>query len=67
VCLAGEVRVGEGALVGIGANVTPRRVLGPWSVIGAGAAVIADVPAAATAVGVPACVNGGKRSAEQRS
>lgn len=67
VCLAGEVRVGEGALVGIGANVIPRLVLGRWSVVGAGAAVITDVPPSATAVGVPACVNGGARSVERRS
>jgi len=50
----GEVTVEEGALVGIGATVLPRRRLGAWSVVGAGAVVLHDIPARATAVGVPA-------------
>jgi sugar O-acyltransferase (sialic acid O-acetyltransferase NeuD family) len=54
--LAGEVRVGEGALVGIGASVLPGRVIGAWARVGAGAVVVEDVPAGATVVGVPARV-----------
>ena len=50
------VVVGEGALVGIGANVIPERTIGAWSVVGAGATVIEDVPERATVVGVPARV-----------
>jgi len=54
--LGGGVVVGEGALVGIGANVIPERTIGAWSVVGAGATVIDDVPGRATVVGVPARV-----------
>lgn len=52
--LAGEVTVGDGAFVGIGAVAVPGAEIGEWSVIGAGAAVVRDIPAGATAVGVPA-------------
>ena len=56
VCLAGRVRVGSGAFFGLGANVIQCLSIGDHAVIGAGAAVIADVPDYATAVGVPAKV-----------
>jgi sugar O-acyltransferase (sialic acid O-acetyltransferase NeuD family) len=52
--IAGNVTVGEGCYVGMGANVIQGRVIGPWSVIGAGAVVIRDLPANVTAAGVPA-------------
>ncbi len=52
--LAGHVRIGEGSLLGIGCCVIPGRVIGPWSTIGAGSAVVSDVPAGATVKGVPA-------------
>jgi sugar O-acyltransferase (sialic acid O-acetyltransferase NeuD family) len=52
--LGGDVLVEEGAFVGIGACVNPRRRIGKWAVVGGGAAVIRDVPAGATVVGVPA-------------
>lgn len=52
--LGGEVWVGEGALVGIGATVSPRCRVGAWAVVGAGAAVIREVQADTTVVGVPA-------------
>lgn len=54
--LGGNVCVGEGALVGIGAVITPCRKIGPWSVVGAGAVVIDDIPAGVVAVGCPARV-----------
>ncbi|HEY9233343.1 MAG TPA: acetyltransferase [Blastocatellia bacterium] len=54
--LAGEVRVGRGAFLGIGAAVIPGRMVGEWSRVGAGAVVVGDIPAHATAVGVPARV-----------
>lgn len=54
--LGGEVRVGEGCLVGIGAVVMPRRSVGSWSVVGAGALVHRDLPADVTAIGSPARV-----------
>lgn len=54
--LAGVVVVEEGAFVGIGACAIPGTRIGAWSVVGAGAVVIDDVPPRATAVGVPARV-----------
>jgi len=52
--LAGAVTVGEGAFLGIGACAIPGRAIGDWAVVGAGAAVVCDVPPGATVVGVPA-------------
>lgn len=52
--LGGAVRVGAQVLVGAGANVLPQRKLGDNAVVGAGAVVINNVPAAQTHVGVPA-------------
>jgi serine acetyltransferase len=51
--LAGRVRIGACAFVGIGANVIQCLSVGDHAIIGAGAAVIFDVPAEATVVGVP--------------
>jgi UDP-perosamine 4-acetyltransferase len=56
VALAGRVRVGEGAFVGLGAKVIPCISIGEHAIVGAGAVVIRDIPAHATAVGVPAKV-----------
>jgi len=52
--LAGEVTVGEGALIGIGASVLPGVCIGAWDVVGAGAVVTEDVAPGVTVVGVPA-------------
>ncbi len=52
--LGGDVRIGEGAFVGIGATVMPQRSIGAWSIVGAGALVHRDIPDRATAIGVPA-------------
>jgi UDP-perosamine 4-acetyltransferase len=52
--LAGGVRVGAGALLGIGCVVLPGRAVGAGATIGGGAVVVADIPAGATARGVPA-------------
>ena len=52
--LAGEVQVGEGCLLGMGTSVIPGRSIGSQTVVGAGAAVVTDLPEAVTAVGVPA-------------
>lgn len=52
--LAGGVTVGTGAHVGVGACARQGARIGAGAVIGAGAAVVADIPARATAVGVPA-------------
>lgn len=52
--LCGGVSVGTGALVGAGSATTPLRVIGEWATVGAGAAVISDVPAGEVHAGVPA-------------
>lgn len=52
--LAGNVSVGRGAWVGIGATVINRIRIGAGSVIGAGAVVVRNIPDNVTAYGVPA-------------
>lgn len=52
--LAGGVRVAEGVHIGLGARVIQGVTVGSGSVVGAGAVVIADVPAHSVVVGVPA-------------
>ena len=54
--LAGTVLVGEGAFLGIGCRVLPDISIGEWSVVGAGAVVIKNIPNNVTAVGIPAKV-----------
>ena len=54
VALAGNVRVGARALIGVGSAVRPGVAVGEDAVVGAGSAVVADVPAGATVGGVPA-------------
>jgi len=52
----GNVIVKEGAFVGLGCSVLPDKEIGKWAVIGAGAAVISNVPDYSVSVGVPAKV-----------
>lgn len=52
--LAGQVRVGPFALVGVGSAVRPGITIGADAVIGAGSAVVADVPERARVGGTPA-------------
>jgi acetyltransferase-like isoleucine patch superfamily enzyme len=52
--LGGNVSVGLGALVGIGAAVLPGISIGCRAIVGAGAVVTRNVPDDATVVGVPA-------------
>jgi sugar O-acyltransferase (sialic acid O-acetyltransferase NeuD family) len=54
--LAGVVRVGRGAELGVGCTVSDRQCVGEWSIVGAGAVVVSDVPSDSTVVGVPARV-----------
>jgi len=59
--LCGGVAVGEGTLLGVGAKVAPGVSIGAWATVGAGGVCVADVPDAATVVGVPARSNEGRR------
>jgi acetyltransferase EpsM len=46
--------MGEGSMMGVGSSVIPCVKIGSWATIGAGAAVVRDIPDGVTAVGVPA-------------
>ena len=50
----GNVVIHIGAFVGVGASIIHGKTIGSWSIVGAGAAVIRDVPAETMVVGVPA-------------
>ncbi len=52
--LAGNVEIGEGTLIGMGASILPHVKIGKWCKIGAGAVVVKDVPDGRTVIGVPA-------------
>lgn len=52
--IAGEVIIGEGCYFGLNAAVINRVSVGAWTTVGAGATVVADLPAKCVAVGVPA-------------
>lgn len=52
--LSGNVKIGTGCEIGTKAVVIQGREIGEWSIIGAGAVVIRDIPPYCTAVGVPA-------------
>lgn len=54
--VAGEVAIEEGVFIGLGAGVINRKKVGKWSMIGAGATVVSDIPPYSLAVGVPARV-----------
>lgn len=52
--LGGNVAIGDGSLIGIGASLLPRIEVGCWCVVGAGSVVTSNVPDAATVIGCPA-------------
>lgn len=52
--MAGHCSVESRAFLGIGSPLSPAVTIGEDAVIGAGAVVLTDIPAHATAVGVPA-------------
>jgi sugar O-acyltransferase (sialic acid O-acetyltransferase NeuD family) len=54
--LGGDVQVGEGSLIGIGAVVLPQIEVGSWCTVGGGSVVIQNMRNGATAVGNPARV-----------
>jgi acetyltransferase-like isoleucine patch superfamily enzyme len=49
----GNVTVGEGTAVGIGAVVRHGVTIGEWTMLGAGAVVLEEVPALVSAWGLP--------------
>ncbi len=64
--LSGGCTVGAGALVGTNATVLEGVSIGEGARLGAGAVLTRDLPAGATAVGVPARVVSGDRSPADR-
>ena len=52
----GNVRIGEGVDIGTGAVTIQGVAVGAWSIIGAGAVIVSDIPSKVTAVGIPAKV-----------
>jgi len=52
--VGGGAQVGVGVMLGIGSVVVPNAHIGDWAVVGAGAAVVSDLPADCKAFGVPA-------------
>lgn len=58
----GVPRLGAHVFVGAGAKILGGVTIGDYAVIGANAVVITDVPAGATAVGIPAQIKVGARS-----
>jgi len=52
--IAGYVEVGRCVWIGIGATIIDRKRIGAWSIVGAGAVVIEDVPDRVLVAGVPA-------------
>jgi sugar O-acyltransferase (sialic acid O-acetyltransferase NeuD family) len=52
--IAGDVTIEQGCYFGLNACVINQKRVGEWSIIGAGAAVVKDIPARSLAVGVPA-------------
>jgi sugar O-acyltransferase (sialic acid O-acetyltransferase NeuD family) len=56
VAISGGVEVCEGTLIGVGTSIVPYVTIGKWATIGAGSAVISDLPDYSTAVGVPAMI-----------
>jgi len=52
--IAGDVVIEQGCYFGLNACVINQKRVGEWSIVGAGAAVVKDIPARSLAVGVPA-------------
>ncbi len=52
--VSGSVSIGEGCDLGTNATIIQGKSIGAWSIVGAAAAVVDDLPANVTAVGVPA-------------
>lgn len=51
--LCGNVKVGEGSLIGAGSTIIPNIKIGKWCTIGAGSVIIKDIPDYTVVVGNP--------------
>lgn len=51
--ISGNVRVGEGCDLGTNSTIIQGKNIGEWSIVGAGAVVVKDIPPNATVVGNP--------------
>jgi sugar O-acyltransferase (sialic acid O-acetyltransferase NeuD family) len=51
--ISGNVKIGEGTLIGSGAIILPNITIGKWCKIGAGAVITKNIPDNSTVVGVP--------------
>ena len=65
-CVKRHPTVEDGVTIGAGARVLGPVVLGEDAQIGANAVVVKDVPAGATAVGIPAAVRSGAAHPEEQ-
>ena len=54
--ISGNVHLREGVDLGTGAVIVQEVTIGAWTIIGAGAVVVKDIPSNVTAVGIPAKV-----------
>lgn len=54
VTLSGNVQVNEGCELGSKVMILPKKIVGKWSVVGAGSVVVSNIPKNCVAVGVPA-------------
>jgi sugar O-acyltransferase (sialic acid O-acetyltransferase NeuD family) len=52
--ISGRVTIGEGCDLGTGAAIIQGISIGAWTIVGAGAVVVGDIPANVTVVGTPA-------------
>jgi len=52
--VVGDIKIGEGAYLGISACAINQENIGEWSIVGDGVAVARDIPPKIVAVGVPA-------------
>lgn len=54
--MGGRVRAGRGVFLGAGVTLAPRVSVGAWTIVGAGAVALRDLPDHVVAYGVPARV-----------
>ena len=52
--VSGFTHIGHAAELGVGMQIIQRKSIGDYSIVGAGAVVVKDIPAKCTAVGIPA-------------